>query len=653
MTLKRVLLLIALICLARPVQGQTSPGNAESLQEALRNAYARRDHVVQRPSVPVEEPVPPPAIRLAINQPPLTPPAPETAAADLPASVPDSTPAPRLADGRARQASDPDDSATGQTQSAGPTPWWSRIVTEPQGDREYETVYPEVLVQMAMQNSPSILAISLNPLIQETEVTYARAQFDTDLFLRSQYDDRVDPVGNQLTTGGGLPFLKDNIWYGEGGLRRKLYAGGEIELKQRLGFQNSNSNFFDPQDQGTATLALNFSQPLMRGSGRYYNRSQIMIAQTGTNVAWDKLAAELQDELTRLVEAYWSLYYSRAVLLQKRQNVERGEVVLLKLEGRSELDSLPSQISRARAAVRARATELANARRDVFDAETEIRRILGSPEAFQSNAPELVPGEPPQLTPNHFELANIITEAMQQRPEVKQAVQRAKIAAIQQNVSRNELLPELNLIFNTYVSALRGESDIPGAWTDQFQNSTPGFAGGLEFSMPWGRRAARARLTRQQLVVEQVRHEIDQVMHRVVAEAQVAWRTVDSAFQTAVAAGLAIEAARADLLQNEARWESFALVEGDFAEGQTPTTLLDQLLDAQQRLTNAELTYSQALLEFKVAEIALKRATGTLLSCYNGPIPDSFDDGGNQLAPAEIPNDEGAPSDAPQPPGDR
>lgn len=624
MILNRLLPLIVLMCVAGPVCAQKSTGDLSALKEALRDAYSMPGAIDEsaEPGDPGDIDVAVPPVRMArrpadptdngleivesedprIDPLAIEPAHQEPAHQQTPIvdSAPDSPPI----------VTDAENSVDATPRSAGPTPWWARIVSEPTGNRQHEEIYPDMLVQMAMQNSPSILAISQNPLIQETEARFAQAKFDTDLFLRSQYDDRVDPVGNQLTAGGGLPFLKDNIWYGEGGLRRKFYSGGDVELKQRLGFQNSNSNFFDPQDQGTATLSLNFSQPLMRGRGKYYNRSQIMIAQTGTQVAWDKLAAELQDELTRLVEAYWTLYYSRALLLQKRQNVERGQVVLLKLEGRSGLDSLPSQIARARAAVRARETELANALRDVLDAETEIRRILGSPEVFQSNAPELVPGEPPLLTPNQQDLENVITDAMQGRPEVKQAVQRAKIAAVQQNVSRNELMPELNLIFNTYVSALSGESDIPRAWVDQFQNSTPGFATGLEFAMPWGRRAARARLSRQQLVVEQVRHEIDQVMHQVVAEAQTAWRQVDSAFHTALAAGAAIEAARADLLQNEVRWESFALVEGDLTEGQTPTTLLDQLLDAQQRLTNAELTYSQALLEFKVAEIALKRARG-------------------------------------------
>ena len=55
------------------------------------------------------------------------------------------------------------------------------------------------------------------------------------------------------------------------------------------------------------------------------------------------------------------------------------------------------------------------------------------------------------------------------------------------------------------------------------------------------------------------------------------------------------------------------MIEGDLADGQTPTTVLDQLLDSQERLTSSELVFSQAELELKSAEVGLLRTMGTLL----------------------------------------
>ena len=128
---------------------------------------------------------------------------------------------------------------------------------------------------------------------------------------------------------------------------------------------------------------------------------------------------------------------------------------------------------------------------------------------------------------------------------------------------------------------------------------------------------------------KQIKAEVDEMMQNVIAESQISLRRVTSARETLQSALPAIEAARADLQQNRRRWESFALIEGDIAEGQTPTTVLDQLLDSQERLTAAELVYTQAELELKTAEIALQRSMGTLLihqnvnfqSSYQGDVP--------------------------------
>ncbi len=491
-------------------------------------------------------------------------------------------------------------------------PWWAPLVVEPMFSVATERITPESLVYSALENSPFIQAISRDPLIREQEVLEAAAAFDPELFARSLYDDRVDPVGNLLTTGG-LPFLKDNIWTGSAGVRRQLQSGGDFEMSQRIGFQNSNSRFFSPQDQGTATLAISLNQPLMRGSGRLYNRSQIMIAEANQRAALENFLTGFQDELIKIGEAYWNLAYRRSILLQKRRNVQRGEDILAKLQGRADLDSVPSQILRAQAAVSSRQTELFNALRDVENAQTVIRQLTGDCIALNTIDVELIPVEPPVHDYNPQPIDQLVQQAVQNRPEIREAVQLAKVAAIERDISRNEMLPELNLVFKTYVAGLQPDSGIGLAWQQQFVNSTPGYAAGLEYTVPYGRRASTSQFNQRRLQLEKINAEVTVVLLNVVSETQIAVRRLDSAYKTMQASRTAMEASTSDLEYQNQRWESFALVEGDFAEGQTPVTLLDQLLDAQQRLANAESIYSQAELEFKKAEITLKRTSGVLL----------------------------------------
>ena len=530
------------------------------------------------------------------------------------------------ADDASSQQTNPDSLAEGNT-------WWKSKVVSPLVENATEQpVNTNSLVYATLQNSPRIRAISQRPLILEQQIVEAEADFDPITFVRSQFEDREDPVGDALsTTTDGSDYLKDHNWTGDIGIRKKVKTGASYELSQRLGFQNSNSNFFTPQDQGTATLALNVNQPLMKGRGKYYNESQILIAQATSGAAWDTFTAELQDEIQKTVFAYWNLYFDRSVYLQKQRNVARGEYVLEILEGRRELDSLPSQITRARSAVKSRQTDLANARRDIRDSQTELRRLTADRNWQAEQTTEMLPTETPNNVGVKIDLEQVVFKALENRPEIREAMARAKVKCIDLDISENELLPELSLLLGTYVSALKGDSALGQAIVDQFGQATPGYSVGLEFKMPYRNRAAQSRVTQSKLELAKIKAVVDEKILNVVAESQISLRRVNSAKETLDAALQAIIAARADLEQSFRRWDSFALIEGDFADGQTPTTALDQLLDSQERLTNAELVYAEAELELKSSEVKLQRTMGTLLIHENINFSQSNDNGTPEL----------------------
>ncbi|MFM7561475.1 MAG: TolC family protein, partial [Planctomycetota bacterium] len=494
--------------------------------------------------------------------------------------------------------------------------WWrmevaSEICDLPQSEK----LDVETLIQLTLRGSPRLQAISQEPLVREEDASIARADFDPVLFAKSLYDDRTDPVGNTLTTGG-LPFLKDNIWTGQAGIRRKYFTGGRVEASQLLGFQNSNSRFFVPQDQGTATLAINLQQPLLRGAGQTYNRSQIVIAQLNAGASWDEVAGQLQDELSGAVITYWELYASRARYLQLLRNYNRGVEVLKRLEARAEYDVQALQLAQARAAVTSRKVELFNALLDVRNLETEIRRIVGDSQLANSDQIELLTTEPPMEVVEPLELSQIVEVALANRPEIRQQMAKLKAAAVQNDVSRNEMLPDLSLLFGTYVKGLKGDSALGQAWEQQFVNSTPGYSAGLQYEFPWRNRAAISRNRQNRLTYVRTQAELEKVTVDVIADNQKKYRTLKAAIQTLDSARTALDAAWMELSQIQARWEAFPLIEGDWYEGQTQSLLLDQLLNAQQKVTEHEREVTSAEVEMKRAQIALKRAMGTVLDYY-------------------------------------
>ncbi|MDH3717422.1 MAG: hypothetical protein OES79_04815, partial [Planctomycetota bacterium] len=158
--------------------------------------------------------------------------------------------------------------------------WWNNgIHSALQSDVNELPISVESLLISTLQYSSQVRVFKDLPLIRRTSIVEADAAFDWSAFIESQWNDISEPVGSTLTVGPGQTRFSDHKWDYSMGLRRRNYLGGEVEIAQDFGFENSNSSFFIPQDQGTAQLRLSYTQPLWRGAGRVYNTGLIVLAK--------------------------------------------------------------------------------------------------------------------------------------------------------------------------------------------------------------------------------------------------------------------------------------------------------------------------------------------------------------------------------------
>ena len=471
----------------------------------------------------------------------------------------------------------------------------------------------QVVLSM-LQNSPEIRAISQEPIIASTFIDQESAKFDPVSFLESRWDDTNEPVGNILTTNSS-PFLKEHIVDARAGFRRKNRSGAEFDFSQSIGFKNSNSDFFQPQDQGTARLELNINQPVLSGAGRVVGTSRILLAQIDHKVAWNQYAKGLQDEILMAIRAYWELHFQKSSYVLHKKNYESAEKLLRRLKGRQSFDTRRSQIIRAEAAIAARKLDLVRSFTDIRNAETLIREITRDATLGRLgvlNQPTLEPRENPVIDERLYpDLPFVVTVAYDNRPEIQEAVQRLKAAGIQNNVAKNQLLPQLSLLLNVYSAALNGDTGIESALQRQLTASTPGYSAGFVFEYPLHNRAAIARKHRVEAEINKLSSELDDVFGRVTAEVEIAFRELKMAAEAVRQAKISIIAARKDQSFIQRRWENFAFLENpDFS---SPTILLEQLLDAQDRITEVEIQYSDASRKFMVAIAELRKSEGSLL----------------------------------------
>ena len=490
--------------------------------------------------------------------------------------------------------------------------WWNRGVhqkLQPQADGL--TVRLDSLIVGALNYSSQVRVLTDGPLIRQTAVIEADAAFDWTAFLESRWNDLSDPVGSVLTAGpGATRYLDHDLDYSMG-MRRRLTSGGRFEAAQELGWQDTSSVFFVPGNQGTARLKLNYTQPLLRGSGKVYNTSLIVLAEIDTQVAWDEMSEQLQQYLLDVSRAYWVLYRERASLLQKQRLLDEAGKILKTLEGRAEFDAPPDQVARAQSAVRERQSEVIRAETAIRNAESRIRALVGDPALVDAENLELIPMDQPSRQPVALSMRESLTTALQHRPEIDRAVKEIRAASTRLEMSQNELLPVLDLILETYVAGLQGSSDVGQAWTDQFQRGAPSYSVGVRFEVPLGNRAAQARYERRQLELRRVTNDFRTIAEMLMAEVQVAVREVTTAYREMEAKYLQMKSTQEEVQYLHDRWLSTA------GDDRTGILFLEDLLTAQQRLTISEFSYLDAEVTYNLAMINLKREMGVLLTEEN------------------------------------
>ncbi len=486
------------------------------------------------------------------------------------------------------------------------SPWWQHEVVSSTREASPVNVSVNSLLLSALTNSAQVKVFSDLPLIRETAITEADAAFDWISFMETRWDDTNEPVGSTLTTGGPSRFRDQNFNYSVGARRRNTY-GGQFEVSQRIGHQNNNSVFFVPNDQGNARLTLSYTQPLLRGAGRVYNTSLTVLAQIDAKIARDEFSRQLQSHLLEVTRSYWTLYLERASLLQKRRLLARAEEILKDLERRQSLDTVNSQVVRARAAVESRRAEILRAATAVKNAESRIRSLTNDPAWGESDSVELIPNDMPFRAYTDVDMQTALTTAMTSRPEVSQAIKQCKASCVRMNMAKNEVLPALNLVLETYASGLRGNSNISSAFTDQFERGRPSYAAGLQYEIPIWNRAAKARLQRRRLEVRQLQNQFRATTETLKLEVAVAVRELSTSYQEMTAKYRAMQAAAVEVEYISERWKTLG------GEDRSAALMLEDLLNAQNRLADAEFGFLNAGLTYNLAQMNYKKAVGTLL----------------------------------------
>ena len=521
-------------------------------------------------------------------------------------------------------------------------------------DDEVQRVTLKETIAIALENNPGIAARRLEPARVDTTVLEAQSGFDPVLSGELDYSKSITPNASFLsnTTKNVVEERRGDLHLSK--LFRTSTQVSTDFLNDRL---DNNATFFSLRPQYSPELRLSVVQPLLRDFGWDFSYLVVRVAERNADAAAYLYEADLVDFVGRVIIAYWRVVTAREAVEVQREALALAQRTTEENEARVRVGLFaPVAVLEAQADAKRREEELIRADNDLAVARQELAQL-----AFFRPKGTFVPrtlepleeATPEEVTPD---LDETLATALVDRPEIVASALGVEARQIQERIASNALLPRLDLVGTYGVNGLSGDTqtrnsttiisptnleavDRPGVKctplaTDLFQcripldtsNQVSPFDGrqrdaygtrgsrggllsgdwetysfGLRLTVPLDNAQARSLHTRSSIERDQAEFNHRELLSQVTLEVR---RTIADIFagrQRIDTSRVARELAEENLRNQEKRHEVGMATTKD-------------LLDFQQRLTEARFAEVSAKLDYTLAVARWRRAKGQLLT---------------------------------------
>jgi len=414
--------------------------------------------------------------------------------------------------------------------------------------------------------------------------------------------------------------------FGQLGYSQTFITGTNVQanIGSTKNSQNSGFLFFNPFFN--STLSLQFTQPLLRGFGRFANTAPILIARRGLAQSQAAFQGQVSDAIFQVVLQYWNALQARGNLDVSDRSLKLAQASYDHEKRALELGALPPlDIYRSQSEVAARRVQVIQAQYAAEQAEEDLRLTIGADQDPLIHALPLNLTEKPDkgsdaLAPDpQAELA----KAMSNRPELEAEAAALDVDRAGIRLAHNQLLPSLSFNgfyqsnglggnqYNLTTNQLISQGGFGSSFSQLFGFGYPGYGGTLTLQMPIRNHAAQAALGNALVARSRDLYNSRLTKEQILHDVTLAIDDMKQAKSALEAAQSSYDLAQKSLTADQRKYELGA--ETNFF-----------VLDSQERLAQAELVLLQTQIGLQVASATLSHATGDILEPYHVQIKDQF-----------------------------
>ena len=476
-------------------------------------------------------------------------------------------------------------------------------------------------IERALQRNLDIAVERLNPQLQDLSIAVASAAFMPNFSSSFDIGRSLSPSRSQLDGAGRLLEQPIDTETGNAGIgveQAVKWHGGRYSVNWDNGRSETNNVFFSYNPSYRSSVALSYTQPLLRGRRIDGPRRQLRISQLNRDISDIDLRETVTYTVTEVRRAYWDLVYATASVEVQLQALNLVEQLVRDNRARVEIGTLaPIDTVQARSEAAQRRQLLAQAEQNLRTAELVLKELIVGGTDDELWDAEINTVDRPVLDQGPIDVELAIRRALDGRTDISRARHQQEVNDVTLRNLQDDTLPSLDLVGSFRLQgqggtqlisrSLGGPSvlEIPGGYRDALDHlidvDYPAWTVQLQLSYPLGQSAQRAAHARAQVQIRQTRTQLRQL------ELQIATEVTNAAVQLQ-SVQHRIDAAR---VARELAEEQLAAEESKFEIG-TSTNFF--VVQAQRDLATARESELRAILDYQYAVVEFERVQQTSLS---------------------------------------
>lgn len=470
-------------------------------------------------------------------------------------------------------------------------------------------------------------------LLNNTDICVNRAQYDLSQFAVQRANQPFDPLivsnfaptrsvspsASSLTGAQTLSTLNQTSGIS---FSQEFQTGTAIGVGLTTTRATTNSSFATVNPSFNTGLTFSLSQPLWRNRGLFPNRAGIIIAKRGVLQSQATFQAQASDIVQRVIFQYWDVVQAHKTLDVLKKSMDLAQASYDHDKRALELGALPPlDIYRSESQVAQRKIAVIQAEYSLKQVETTLRQTVGADLDDRIGALDLDLTEKaePSGALASVDLQDALSQALQNRRELEAQKQQLAIDDANVKLANNNLKPDLNLSASYTSNGLGGVvfgTDAlgnpivvsNGGFTDSLSQlggfSFPTYGMSLQLRLPLRNSSAQADLGTALVSKRRDLYQKRSQEQNINTEVKNAVHDLEQAELVITAAQTSRDLSARNLSADERKYQLGA-------------ETIFFVLDAQNQLSQAELTLVQAQISYQRALAEVDHATGTLLDKHN------------------------------------